>query len=90
MEVTGTIIGIGKAVTATDTLTKRTLLIEQDSKYKAKLQIEFYNDKCELLDDVTTGNKVKVYINLKSNPGKKQQGEDNYFTNVIGWQLLKI
>lgn len=90
MEVSGTIITIGEEVNVTDSFSKRTLLIEQDEKYRPKLQIEFHNDKCTMLDDVTTGNKVKVSINLKSNPGKKQHGELNYFTNVIGWKLLKI
>lgn len=87
--------GIVKVITApeqvNDTLTKRTLVLEQmwDSQYKESLAIDFLKtatkDSIALLDKVNEGDIVSVSINTRCNESNSQPGK--YFNSISGWKV---
>jgi hypothetical protein len=52
--------------------------------------IEFTQDKCDLLNNYTVGDTVKVSINLRGREWTNPQGETKYFNSIQGWRIEKI
>jgi hypothetical protein len=51
--------------------------------------IEFTQDKCDLLNNYSVGETVKVGINLRGREWVSPQGETKYFNSVQGWRIEK-
>jgi hypothetical protein len=51
--------------------------------------IEFTQDKCDLLNNYSVGETVKVAINLRGREWVSPQGETKYFNSVQGWRIEK-
>jgi hypothetical protein len=51
--------------------------------------IEFTQDKCDLLNNYSVGETVKVCINLRGREWVSPQGETKYFNSVQGWRIEK-
>lgn len=84
MEVKGIIKSVGKTenVGKEKPFLKRTLVVTTDEKYPQTLPIEFVQDKTELLDKVSVGDRVEVSINLR---GSEYKGK--YYSSIQGWRV---
>ena len=53
--------------------------------------IEFIQDKCDLLDDLSSRlQEVKVSINLRGREWINPQGEAKYFNSIQGWSIYLL
>ncbi len=89
MEVIGTIKIIGEIIEVSASYKKRELVVTTDEQYPQSIMIEFVQDKCDLLNNVTIGEDVKVSINLGGREWVNPQGETKYFNSVKGWKIEK-
>ena len=87
----------GKIKLITDTKTygtngfrKREVVIVTDEQYPQFLNIEFTQEKTELLNNFNVGDEVEISINLRGREWVSPQGETKYFNSINGWRITKI
>ncbi len=91
MEVKGKI----KLITETKTygsngFRKREMVVTTDEQYPQFINIEFVQDKTDLLDNFKVGDEVEVSINLRGREWISPQGETKYFNSIQGWRITKL
>lgn len=88
MEVTGKIKKIDETKTfGASGFRKREMVITTDEQYPQMLMIEFVQDKCDLLNNYSVGQDVKISINLRGREWINPQGEAVYFNSIQGWRI---
>lgn len=90
MEVTGKIKVLSADIQVNATFKKRELVVTTEEQYPQHIIIEFTQDKCELLNNFSLGEMVKVSINLGGREWVNQQGETKYFNSVRGWRIERL
>jgi len=89
------VIGKVKLISETQTFgsngfRKRELVVTTDEQYPQMIMIEFVQDKCDLLNNYSVGQDVKVSINLRGREWINPQGEAKYFNSVQGWRIESL
>jgi len=89
MELKGNIKLIKQEQQITDKFKKRELVITTDanSDYPQHVLVEFTQDKCDLLNNVTVGQEVTVSINVRGREWSAPDGSVKYFNTLQGWKL---
>ena len=87
MEVIGKVKVINATQEVSASFKKRELVVTTNEQYPQHIMIEFNQDKCDLLNDFTVGQEVKVAINLRGREWINPQGEAKYFNTVQGWKI---
>ena len=90
MEITGTIKKVDETKTVGASFRKRELVLTTDEQYPQSLLVEFTQDKCDLLNNYTAGESVKISINLRGREWVSPQGETKYFNSIQGWRIEKL
>lgn len=91
MEVTGKIKMIDETKTVGAAgFRKRELVVTTEEQYPQYILIEFIQDRCDLLNNYSVGEPVKVSINLKGREWVNPQGETKYFNAIQGWKIEKV
>jgi len=91
MEVEGKIKVIGETKEyGKNGFRKREVVITTEEQYPQFLNIEFIQDKTELINKFSVGDKVKIGINLRGREWVSPQGETKYFNSIQGWRIEKI
>jgi len=87
MEVQGTVKLIDETKTfGAKGFKKRELVVTTEEQYPQHIMIEFVQDKCDLLNTFTPGQRVKVGINIRGREWENPQGEIKYFNSIQGWK----
>jgi len=63
---------------------KRDLVIITEDIYPQTIIIQFTQQRCDLLDSLQVGQRVKVYVNIRG------RGETKYFNTIEGWKIEVI
>lgn len=90
MTIEGKVEAINPAQQISERFRKREFVVVTESaEHPQFIKIELHNDKCSLADGLTTGQKVKVHININ---GRKWNGghEIQYFNSIVGWKIEKL
>lgn len=87
MEIIGNIRMIGFTQQVSPTFTKREIVITTQEQYPQHILIEFTQEKCDLLNNLQTGQPIKVGINLRGREWTNPQGETRYFNSIQGWKV---
>lgn len=94
MEVQGIVKERGETVdVGTSGFQKRELVVTTEEQYPQDILINFAQDKCNLLQEIHPGQKVKVFINLRGrgwvNPdmAKNPAQKTAYFNDIQGWKI---
>jgi hypothetical protein len=66
------------------------MVVTTDEQYPQFINIEFIQDKCDLLDQFAVGDEVEVSINLRGREWVSPQGETKYFNSIQGWRVSKM
>lgn len=83
-ELSGNIKLIQEAKTFDSGFTKREMVvIVEDGKYPQEINLEFVQDKVNLLDSLKPGQKVTVTFDIR---GREYNGR--YFNNLQGWKIV--
>jgi hypothetical protein len=89
-KITGTIVVKSDVIEVSDKFKKVEFVIETEEQYSQKLQIQFTQDKCDLMQYYKVGDVVDVNVNLKGrewlNPAT---GETKYFLSLDAWSISK-
>lgn len=89
MEVIGKIKMIGATLQVSASFQKRELVVTTEEQYPQHIMIEFAQDKCDVLNNYSVGQNVKVGINLRGRDWTNPQGETKYFNSIQGWRIEK-
>ena len=87
MEISGFIKMIGQPQQVSSAYRKREIVVTTEEQYPQHILIEFSQDKCDLLNRLQIGQKVKVSINLRGREWTNPQGETRYFNSIQGWRI---
>lgn len=91
MEVQGTIKLIDETKTyGSNGFRKREVVITTDEQYPQPIQIEFVQDKTDLLNNYKVGQPVKISINIRGREWTNAQGEVKYFNSLQGWRIESL
>ncbi len=91
MEVQGKVKMVGEAQTfGSNGFRKREVVVTTEEQYPQHIMVEFVQDKCDLLNDVSVGQPVKIGINLRGREWVNPQGETKYFNSIQGWRIESI
>lgn len=90
MEVTGKIKVVNPEQQVSASFKKRELVVTTEEQYPQHIMIEFTQDKCDLLNNYSIGEAVKVSINLRGREWVSPQGETKYFNSIQGWRIEKL
>lgn len=84
-DISGVVAKVGEVQQISDSFKKRELWIDTDSKYKNQLCIEFKQDGCVHLDDVSVGDNVKCCVNIEGNEHNGRR-----YTSLGGWKIQNL
>jgi single-strand DNA-binding protein len=90
MDVTGVIKRISETETVSDKFKKREfVLMDNSSQYPQFISFQLTQDKCNLLDNFSEGETIKVHFNLRGREFTTKQGEIKYFNTLEAWRIEK-
>jgi hypothetical protein len=96
MEVNGAVKFRGETFdVGTSGFQKRELVITTEEQYPQDILINFVQDKCNLIQDINIGDKVKVFINLRGrgwvdpDMNKNPTQKTSWFNDIQGWKIEK-
>lgn len=69
---------------------KRDIVVTTDEQYPQHILVQFVQDKCDLLNNFSVGESVKIDINLRGREWTNPQGETVYFNTIQGWRISKL
>ena len=90
MELQGTVKKITDIQTFASGFQKREMVLTTEEQYPQPINIEFLQEKGDLLNNLKEGDKVKVGINLRGREWTSPQGEVKYFNSINGWRVEKL
>ena len=90
MELQGTIKTINETQTFASGFQKREMVILTQEQYPQPINIEFLQDKCDVLNTFKVGDSIKVGINIRGREWVSPQGETKYFNSIVGWKVDKL
>ena len=91
MEVEGKLKVIGETKEyGSNGFRKREVVLTTEEQYPQFLNIEFIQDKTDVVDNFNVGDQVKIGINLKGREWVSPQGETKYFNSIQGWRIEKV
>lgn len=88
MQITAVVKVIQPTVVVSDKFQKRSLIVTTEEQYPQTLEIQFNNDKADLLNNLKIGERVDVKVNIRGNEWKNPTtGEVRYFMGLNGWSI---
>ena len=90
MELQGTVKKISEVQSFASGFQKREMVILTQEQYPQPINIEFLQDKINLLDNISEGENVKIGINIRGREWVSPQGETKYFNSIQGWRIERM
>jgi hypothetical protein len=91
-ELSGTLILKENTQDVSTSFKKREFVIEvpneRNNDWNDFIKFQLTQDKCALLDQFQTGEKIKVAFNIRGRKWEKE-GKVNYFSNLEAWRVEK-
>jgi Domain of unknown function (DUF3127) len=89
MELTGKILEIQSEKVISAKFRKRSMILETtEDRFPQTFEVEFTQDRGELLDKCSVGQQVLISINLEGRKWTPPSGGDaRYFTSIRGWRI---
>ena len=91
MELLGKIKLIGDIKTYGDNgFRKRELVFTTEEQYPQHILIEFIQNNCELLDNYSIGQTVRIGINIRGREWESPDQGIKYFNSIQGWRIESL
>ena len=91
MELLGKIKLIGDIKTYGDNgFRKRELVLTTEEQYPQHILIEFIQNNCELLDNYSIGQTVRIGINIIGREWESPDQGIKYFNSIQGWRIESL
>lgn len=90
-EAEGNIYDISKTEQVSDAFKKRKFVLEmKDGSYTQLVEFECTQDKCSLLDNYKTADKVRVHFNIRGREWTSPQNVKKYFNTLQAWRVESV
>ncbi|HAD96509.1 MAG TPA: hypothetical protein DCG19_03830 [Cryomorphaceae bacterium] len=89
VKLTGHIKRIAETQHFGENFCKRSVIIETQEKYPQVLEIELHQDRVDLIDPYTEGEKATFHINVRGREWTSPKSEVRYFITLIAWKIEK-
>lgn len=91
VEIKAKILEILDTVQISASFRKREFIVEyaDNPQYPECLKMEMVQKNCELLNDFSVGDEVKIYFDLKGRKWVNPKGENVYFNSIQAWKLMQ-
>ena len=91
LSVEGKIKRIHDEQVISDRFKKREFVIETEEQYPQFLMFQLVQDKTNLIDAVTVGDKVEIFFNLNGREWQKDpSSEIKVFNTLNAWRIQKV
>lgn len=91
MELLGKIKLIGDIKTYGDNgFRKRELVLTTEEQYPQHVLIEFIQNNCEILDNFSIGQTVRIGINIRGREWESPDQGLKYFNSIQGWRIESL
>ena len=89
MDIKAKIDKIFPAQQVTASFKKREFVVEfaENPQYPEYIKFECIQEKCDMLDNFSTGQNVTISFNLKGRKWTDPKGEDKYFNTLQAWRI---
>lgn len=93
-ELIGKLIFKGESMQKTESFKLREFAVEKSEDSNGKTFVSYVKfqcvqDKVSILDNVSMGDEIKVYFNIKGNKSERD-GKTSYFTNLDAWRIEQM
>jgi hypothetical protein len=82
LKLTGSVKTINDIEEFASGFTKRVLVLTTNEKFPQDVPLEFFKERCSLLDNLSVGEVIKVFFNVRSN-----EYNGKYYVNLNGWKI---
>ena len=82
LHLTGTIKVIGDTQEFDSGFKKREFVVTTKEEYPQHVKMEFFRDKCDILNKYKVGDTVTVWFNIGG-----REWQDKYFVNLNAWRI---
>jgi len=90
-ELTGTVKVKKDEQKVSDSFKKREFVVtDNSSNYPQHIQFQLTQDRCRLLDGISTGDEVKVSFFIRGREWTGKDGAIKYFTSLDAYRLEKV
>ena len=88
--ITGTLKIINEIQVISEKFSKRTAVIETAGDYSQPIEVEFINDKTDLLNNFFGGEQVEAKYNLRGREWIDKTGQTRYFNTIQIWDIKAV
>lgn len=92
MEIKGIAYEIGQTQQVTDSFKKRDLIVKyaENPSFEEFIKFEATQDRVNIFDNISPGDEVEVYFNLRGRPWTNKDGVTTYFNSLVAWRVNKL
>lgn len=90
MQLQGKLIVKKDEQKASDSFTKREIVIETDEQFSQQIQLELHQNNVDLIDAINIGETIKCSINVRGKKYTTPEGEDKYFNTLVCWRVERV
>jgi len=92
MNIKGKVTELSATTQVAEKLKKREIVVEyaENVQYPEYIKLEAINDRCNLLDNIQTGDEVEIEFNIKGRLWTDKTGKKVYFNTLAIWKVTKL
>lgn len=87
MDIKGKVLKVFPKKQISDKFAKREFVIATEDKYPQQIILQTSQERCELLDNITEGDDVQAFINIRGREWISPTGEQRYFNTLEAWKI---
>ena len=88
-DIVGNLDKIFDTQVISDKFKKREFVLEiKDGNFTQFIKFQLTQNRCELLNDFSTGQSVQVSFSITGRPYENKNGETLYFNNLNAWRIV--
>ena len=87
MDIKGKVLKVFPKKQISDTFAKREFVIQTEDKYPQQIIIQTTQERCDLLNDISEGDEVQAFINIRGREWTSPTGEQRYFNTLEAWKI---
>lgn len=87
MDIKGKVLKVFPKKQVSEKFALREFVISTEDKYPQQIILQTSQERCELLDNISEGDEVQAFINIRGRSWTNPQGEEKYFNTLDAWKI---
>lgn len=87
MDIKGKVLKVLPKMQISDKFAKREFVIQTEDKYPQQIIIQTTQERCDLLNDISEGDEVQAFINIRGREWISPTGEQRFFNTLEAWKI---